>query len=54
MADSWVSQRYPLGFLGQLLEKRFIRTGTSRGCVPLENTLLMALRNPGFKVIFRT
>jgi hypothetical protein len=25
-----------------------------RGCVSLENTLLMALGNPGFKFIFRT
>jgi hypothetical protein len=53
MADSWVSQCYPLGFLGQLLEEGFVRTRTSRGCVPFENALLMALRNPGFKVIFR-
>jgi hypothetical protein len=54
MIDSGVSQCYPLGFLGQVLEKCFVWTGTRRGCSPFEDAFLMALRNPIFKAIFRT
>jgi hypothetical protein len=39
---------------GNPLEERFVRTWTGRRRASFEHTFLMALRNPGFKAIFRT